>query len=423
MLRFLGRVGLWLLLVVVFTGLVVGGFLGFLYYRADANSLPDASVAFGNQTLDTPAGYDWQLPILRGIVWRQHKQSPGLAHQDLGNIDTPSPRITLGASMDDDDSTVVVTNQSGGTVFSGSVAEWNSEFVFTQNGNYSLVLKAGQAQRSTTPTPPYGFYQYQYDFSVSVTPDIRLSDERAAQGSVVAVQLTGLMSADVVPEAECDLGPIWFQLTELGWVGYLPVTYNAMGGDHDLTVTVGDATLSTTIKVYGGNWTRISNATPSKVGVNDEFKNAVWPFYSSGTNEAFWQGAFLTPVGNLGTRYPYGAELYTVEGESLGRSAGITYFCPAGTEVRAPAGGTIGVSGKLSASGGTVVIDHGCGVKSYLYGLNEVSAPEKGSTVSAGDVVGKANDELVWEVRIGNKSIDPNPLTRTSGGLFYRPRA
>ncbi len=44
---------------------------------------------------------------------------------------------------------------------------------------------------------------------------------------------------------------------------------------------------------------------------------------------------------------------------------------------RAQAGNVV-FAGTLTLTGGTVVIDHGCGVKSYLYGLETVDV-ERGS--------------------------------------------
>ena len=72
-------------------------------------------------------------------------------------------------------------------------------------------------------------------------------------------------------------------------------------------------------------------------------------------------------------------------------------------------------------SGGTVVIDHGCGVKSYLFGMGEVQV-QKGQNVVKGDTVGLATDahDLIYELRIGSKSVDPSAALRGSSGLQYQ---
>ena len=44
-------------------------------------------------------------------------------------------------------------------------------------------------------------------------------------------------------------------------------------------------------------------------------------------------------------------------------------------------------AGNLELTGNTVVIDHGCGLRSYLYGLQELSV-SKGQTVEKGQLIG-----------------------------------
>ncbi len=57
-----------------------------------------------------------------------------------------------------------------------------------------------------------------------------------------------------------------------------------------------------------------------------------------------------------------------------------------------PQAGNVVFAGTLTLTGGTVVIDHGCGVKSYLYGLETVGV-ERGQSVSAGDPLGTAGTD------------------------------
>ena len=92
-----------------------------------------------------------------------------------------------------------------------------------------------------------------------------------------------------------------------------------------------------------------------------------------------------------------------------------------GETVTAPQAGNVVFAGTLTLTGGTVVIDHGCGVKSYLYGLETVGV-ERGQSVSAGDPLGTAGTahNLIYELRIGSKSVDPEPAMAGRSGLQYR---
>ena len=83
--------------------------------------------------------------------------------------------------------------------------------------------------------------------------------------------------------------------------------------------------------------------------------------------------------------------------------------------------GHIPGDGDLALTGSTVVIDHGCGVRSYLYGLQELSVT-RGQTVERGQAVGVLGEELTMDFKLGSKSVNPWPLFQTSGGLFWQEK-
>ena len=78
-------------------------------------------------------------------------------------------------------------------------------------------------------------------------------------------------------------------------------------------------------------------------------------------------------------------------------------------------------AGDLALTGSTVVIDHGCGVRSYLYGLQELSVT-RGQAVERGQAVGVLGEELTMDFKLGSKSVNPWPLFQTSGGLFWQEK-
>ena len=67
-----------------------------------------------------------------------------------------------------------------------------------------------------------------------------------------------------------------------------------------------------------------------------------------------------------------------------------------------------------------MVIDHGCGLRSYLYGLQELSV-SKGQTVEKGQAVGALGEELTMDFKLGSKSVNPpGCCSRPPGGLFWK---
>ena len=156
-----------------------------------------------------------------------------------------------------------------------------------------------------------------------------------------------------------------------------------------------------------------------ETGGAEQFRNAIWPLYTTGESEKLWSGAFQRPSAAEVT-CAYGV-VQMVDGQRSGQSTGLTYAAMPGETITAPQNGKVVFAGMLTLTGGTVVIDHGCGVKSYLYGLETVTA-QQGQTVSTGDAVGTAGEthDFIYELRIGSKSVDPEKAILGSSGLQYR---
>lgn len=417
------RALLWLLMVLLFTALVLGGALGFFYYSTNEDDLPAANVTLAGQPLTEAAGYQWELPVLGGVLWREFSLSPSLASLELEPVTTPSAALELAEGMTADGTLLTLKTAGGVTAFEGTAAEWKN-FTFPRNGEYSLTIRAGRQASGQRPAQPVGYYQYQCRFWVNVQPTLTLSTRQATQGDVVAVYVSGALGGgSVPPTAQCELGPVWFRPTQNGWLGYLPVTYNAEGGDWPVTVTLEDAVLTATLSVRSSEFSTVqaTGGGTATAEANEEFRRAIWGLYDQGSNQARWSGAFQYPVQGASIFQPYGAYLYDGE-SSAGRAANLTLLCPENALAMSPAAGRVAFAGSLQLTGGTVVIDHGCGVKSYLFGLDSIAGVAVGDEVAAGQGLGVAGRKLIWEVRIGNKSVDPQKLTRGgSDGLFYRP--
>lgn len=94
---------------------------------------------------------------------------------------------------------------------------------------------------------------------------------------------------------------------------------------------------------------------------------------------------------------------------------GVDIRAPAGTPVRAVAGGTVAYSGWLRGYGNLLILDHGGGYHSLVAHLATVT-PRVGDTVAASDVVGEVGDTgslkgayLYFEIRRAGQAVDPAP--------------
>ena len=93
-----------------------------------------------------------------------------------------------------------------------------------------------------------------------------------------------------------------------------------------------------------------------------------------------WQGAFLSPVETYTVLIDYGQTKVT-DGERGAQSNSTLLYTIPGEPVRAPAAGVVAVAQHLALTGNTVVIDHGCGLRSYLW---PASTSSRGRRWSAG---------------------------------------
>lgn len=402
---------LWLVMVVLMVALILGGTAAFLYSRTGEDALPQEPVTFGETTLE-PNGWDWVVPVLGDSVSKNYQSPTNLTVQKLGTFTDTVPQLVLPEWVTRAEVTITAPD---GTTWQAGVEDCNT-YTYTQNGAYEITVTAYH-QENEPPADPQGWYAYRAGYTMQLTPTVTLSTERAAQGSVVAIMLSGILDGE--PSLDTDLGDVWFRKTTSGYMGYIPVTYNAESGDHTMTLTCGSLTQQITLSVSKTEYGNASVEAEEESGGAEEYRNAIWPLYTTSESEKLWSGAFQRPsAGEVSMGY---GVVQMVDGQRSGQSTGLTYAAQPGETITAPQSGKVVFAGTLTLTGGTVVIDHGCGVKSYLYGLQTVTA-QQGQTIATGDAVGTAGEEhdLIYELRIGSKSVDPDKAILGSSGLQYR---
>jgi hypothetical protein len=128
----------------------------------------------------------------------------------------------------------------------------------------------------------------------------------------------------------------------------------------------------------------------------------------------YWQGAFRVPVpgppiSEFGKRSVY-------NGQPRSPHGGTDFQGATGTPILAPNAGKVSLASNLYFSGNTVIIDHGCGLYSYLGHMSAISVHE-GDQVSTGQTVGKVGatgvvtgPHLHWTVRLAGTRVDPMSL-------------
>ena len=429
------RLLLWLVGVALGVVVLLGAVMAVSYAFTTQGSCPAPEVRFGDEALEVN-GYCWQVPLLSGQLDKVFASPETLTVQKLGTFYDAHPALTLPewASY----ATLTIENTAGSVVYTGSAGDY-AGFLFPANGEYKASLtvwrlpaggtvtrfeggNTGAIRRNSRlekPARPTGWYGFSFRFTLQASAEVELSAERVEQGGIVGVAITG-MTGDTAPAVETDLGKIQCARSPGGWRAYIPAAYNASAGGHEVNITVNGETLTRTITVLPKDFGTVELAPEPEAAeaANNEFRNAVWPLYEQPAREKLWVGGFACPAENYMKLVDFG-QVKVVNGKQGSKSNSTRLYTIPGDSCRAPAAGVVVLARNLALTGNTVVIDHGCGVRSYLYGLQTIAVGE-GTLVERGQSVGSLGEELTMDFKLGSKSVNPWLLFQSSGGLFWR---
>lgn len=425
---------LWIVGVAVGVAALLAAVMAASYSFTGEGSLPQGETRFGGQALEQN-GYCWHVPLLGGALDKTFASPANLTVQKLGTLYEAHPALetpewTTAAVL-------TITDDAGTAVFRGSLAEYDA-FLYPANGGYKAELELWRLPEGMTiaafapasggirrndglerPARATGYYHYLFRYTLQAAPEVELSAERLEQGGVAGVHIGGMVGSGQ-PTVETDLGSVQCVRTADGWRGYIPAAYNAAAGAHTVTITVNGETVEKTLTVIPRDFgTAETDPEPEATeAANAEFRNTVWALYEQPAAEKRWAGAWLCPLERYVTLVDYG-QVKVVDGAQGSRSNSTRLYAIPGDPVRAPAAGQVVLAQELALTGKTVVIDHGCGMRSYLYGLATLDV-RAGDTLERGTAVGAAGEELTMDFKLGSKSVNPWSLFQGAGGLFWR---
>lgn len=208
------------------------------------------------------------------------------------------------------------------------------------------------------------------------------------------------------------------------WRGLVGIDLLVEPGDHDLELRVTPAggvvesrayTLAVADKAYP---TRRLTVEPRYVEPPPEVAARIereylrqTAIFAADTPERLWRGPWVRPVpGRANSRF---GSRSVFNGQPRNPHSGADFLAGVGTPVAAPAAGRVVLAGDTYFSGGSVILDHGQGIYSYLAHLSRILV-EEGDVVQKGDVVARSGatgrvtgPHLHWTVRLGGARVDP----------------
>jgi murein DD-endopeptidase MepM/ murein hydrolase activator NlpD len=215
------------------------------------------------------------------------------------------------------------------------------------------------------------------------------------------------------------------------WRALVGIDLETMPGVYDVSVRVdgpagiqrGSKTLTVKPKTFPTRRLKVDDQfvnPPAAVQSRIEHEAAeLARLWAISTAAPQWSGPFIRPVEEpansaFGTRSVF-------NGQPRSPHGGADFLSPAGTVVKAPAGGRVLLARDLYYTGGTIMIDHGAGLISLFAHLSSIDVKET-SEVATGTPIGRVGatgrvtgPHLHWTVRASGARVDPLSVLQLLG--------
>lgn len=365
----------------------------FLY---KASSLPDLIITSGTlEKTVLPESYGWYYRMQDGS-YTEYNDTPLSESSEVFSI--YSDRVnSLSFTRKPDNMTVSITDPNGqllpvydisSLIFSGDtllnvtiVAEWNR----------------------TGDSNCHGSASYSFDMLYDVPAVLSVSDTNASIGGSVVINVKHLNDNETVTlTSELELGELHFTENEGVKTAVLAIDDTNSPGTYDILYNIGDnggtftLTLDGSVRLARSGIFRItlSNELFDKtLGESAEAKfaelrNQIESLLGDKTYDTL---PFKKPTYSGSLFQEYGTKVITnLEGSSdthIFYSIGNVYEVGENSSVSASADGKVIYVGENDTLGRLIVLDHGCGVCTWYYGLSSIER-SVGDEVSRGAVLG-----------------------------------
>lgn len=148
--------------------------------------------------------------------------------------------------------------------------------------------------------------------------------------------------------------------------------------------------------------------------IGEDELNRLWEVWSQDGTPLQWSDVFTSPLeSQYVTSSPFGTRRSYNGGPYSSYHSGQDFGAPIGAIIRAPAPGIIALAEPLNVRGNAILIDHGRGIYSGYWHLNEIQVAV-GQSVNRGDIIGlvgttglSTGAHLHWELRVYGIGVNP----------------
>jgi murein DD-endopeptidase MepM/ murein hydrolase activator NlpD len=252
---------------------------------------------------------------------------------------------------------------------------------------------------------------------------IELSEPTISQGRTLVIKVN-LADASTL-SGQFEGRPIFFNSTGPGqfW-GMTPMHAMEPPNTYPITLTATrpDGSLITAtpnITVVDGpyGWEDIQLDTERSQLLNADLiqqeQQILAGYWSQVSPHPRWEGPFSYPVESVRLTSYFGTRRTYNESAETSFHGGLDFGGETGTPVYAPAAGRVALAQPLTIRGNAILIDHGLGLFSGYWHLNQIAVSE-GQEVQRGDLIGylggtglATGPHLHWEMRLNGIAVEP----------------
>lgn len=264
-----------------------------------------------------------------------------------------------------------------------------------------------------------------FDLHASFSP--RVVPSTVMQGEVAMVELESLSVRDSVQGRFLDNEVLFvYDSATRSWRGLLGIDVDQVPGVYALKVWKDDVPAISFVTVRPGDFgtrrltlppsmTRFDEKTLARIEREEKRLKFIW---TQSISRKLWRGMFCRPVPGAVTGF-FGQRTF-VNGEPRSPHSGVDLKAEKNENVICSNDGRVALADYFFFSGKSVVVDHGFGLFTMYFHLNEILVKE-GATVVKGQIIGKVGStgrstgpHLHWGIRLNSARIDPMKFIRIS---------
>lgn len=362
----------------------------------------------------------WDETVHPGVAYASSYTRSELPRLEAGSFDA-ALSMDL-SSLEEDAKTTVRIYEEDGTLVLESAASADGHLPLPgSNGTFRYTVETVRDSGTIKSSAACSFL-----LAMSAPPSYRLSQDRLAAGSTLAVQIlqpaneTVYTVWDSASDRQVPLFPYGDSL-----IGILALDSRTPAGTYELAVRESGSSRTVHAFTYAVEPLDsprqnlvFDNSTGAYISqANYDYDNAKRAeAYASTSPEPLWEGAFLQPVqGRITTAYAT-RRYYNDSTVENARHNALDIAAPTGTPVAAANTGVVVLAEELKVAGGAILIDHGMGIFTAYYHLSSIDV-SKGDRVEKGEPIGKVGStgfstgaHLHWSIYKDGVYINPWPL-------------